>query len=292
MKLDHSNKRHIIDSLGWIHYRQVLPRDLLEEIRNQIIDQLVLRGLKNYFFQKSELDSASVRFYRRNPAQLPVLQAMLPRLPAVYQLALLPLIGDLLEESIGWSQAALSPIHNLRAKLPWRLNRSAFTNVPWHQDYGASDPTVDGVRLMTVWIPLSPASLRHGGLEIIPRSNHLGWLSHRRGECGPEVNMAAMRDALHENDKLSPVFIQASAGDVIIFDQLTLHRSLRNKSNICRWSLDFRYAAFGRSTGRPGQWDRDPRIGEDIENGIMKLVQQRSSSSVPIRKRVDDISAF
>ena len=160
--------------------------------------------------------------------------------------------------------------------------------MPWHQDYGASDPTVGRVRLVTVWIPLGPASTYHGGLEIIPRSKHLGWLPHSRAARGPEVNVNAMCDALKVNRNLSPVSVQASAGDVIIFDQLTLHKSARNKSRICRWSLDFRYAAMGQSTGRPGQWDRDPRVGDDVGSGVMKLVRQRYSSEVPIRKRVDE----
>ena len=103
------------------------------------------------------------------------------------------------------------------------------------------------------------------------------------------MNVNAMCDALKVNRNLSTVSVQASAGDVIIFDQLTLHKSCRNKSRICRWSLDFRYAALGQSTGRPGQWDSDPRIGDDVESGVMKLVRQRYSSKIPIRKRVDEI---
>ncbi len=286
--MEYAQHKYILDTLGWVHYRQVLPCDLISSIRDQISDQLVINRSRKLLFN-SDLDRASVRFYRNNPDQLSLLQDMLPNLPAVYKLALHPLIGNLLEKSIGWPESILSPIHNLRAKLPWNLSKSPFTTVPWHQDYGASDPTLDRVRLVTVWIPLSPASTYHGGLEIIPRSNQLGWLPHSRATRGPEVNLKAMCDALKFNGKLSPVSVQASAGDVIIFDQLTLHKSCRNKSRICRWSLDFRYAALGQSTGRPGQWDRDPRIGDDVGSGVMKLVRQRYSSKIPIRKRVDEI---
>lgn len=286
--MEYAQNKYILDTLGWAHYRRVLPCDLINSIRGQISDQLVLNNSRNCLMYKSDLDRASVRFYRNNPAQLSLLQDILPNLPAVYELALHPLIGNLLEKSIGWPESVLSPIHNLRAKLPWNLSKSPFTTVPWHQDYGASDPTVGRVRLVTVWIPLGPASTYHGGLEIIPRSNHLGWLPHSRAERGPEVNKQAMYDALKANRNLSPVSVQASAGDVIVFDQLTLHKSARNKSRICRWSLDFRYAALGQSTGRPGQWDRDPRIGDNLGSGVMKLARQRYSSEMPIRKRVDE----
>ena len=286
--MEYAQNKYILDTLGWAHYRQVLPCNLINSIRSQISDQLALNNSKSYLLRKSGLDRASVRFYRNNPDQLSSLQDMLPNLPAVYELALHPLIGNLLEKSIGWPESVLSPIHNLRAKLPWNLSKSPFTTVPWHQDYGASDPTIGRVRLVTVWIPLSPASTYHGGLEIIPRSNHLGWLPHSRTERGPEVNKQAMYDALKLNKNLSTVSVQASAGDMIVFDQLTLHKSARNKSRICRWSLDFRYAALGQSTGRPGQWDRDPRIGDDLGSGVMKLARQRYSSEAPIRKRVDE----
>ena len=286
--VEYAQSKYILDAVGWVHYRQVLPCALINRIRSQISNQLVLASSGNFSLYKSDLDRASVRFYRNNPDQLPLLQDMLPDLPAVYELALHPLIGDFLEKSIGWSDSVLSPIHNLRAKLPWKLSKSPFATVPWHQDYGASDPTVGKVRLVTVWIPLSPALTYHGGLEIIPRSNHLGWLPHSRTERGPEVNKQAMYDALKENRNLSTVSVQARAGDIILFDQLTLHKSFRNKSRICRWSLDFRYAALGQSTGRPGQWDRDPRIGDDLGSGLMKLVRQRYSSEIPIRKRVDE----
>ena len=286
--MDDSPKTHIIDELGWVHFRQALPIELLNNIRRQISDQLFFAGLRRLPFQSGELSKSSVRFYRRNPRSLASLQGMLVNLPSVYQLALHPLIGQLLERSVGWSQAALSPIHNLRAKLPWRLNKSPFTTVPWHQDYGASDPTVEDVRLLTLWIPLGPASARHGGLELIPRSNHLGWLPHARGERGPEVDLLSMKNALETGQSLTPVSVDAQAGDVIIFDQMMLHRSLKNHSRICRWSLDLRYAACGESTGRPGQWDRDPLVGERVGDEVMKLVRQRFNLGVPIRKRVDE----
>ena len=286
--MEYAKSKYILDALGWVHYRQVLPCDLINSIRGQISDRLGLNNSRNRLLYKSDLSRASVHFYRNNPDQLSLLQNTLPNLPAVYELAIHPLIGTLLEKSIGWPESVLSPIHNLRAKLPWNLSKSPFTTVPWHQDYGASDPTVGRVRLVTVWIPLGPASTYHGGLEVIPRSNHLGWLPHTRTERGPEVNKQAMYDALNVNRNLSPVSVQASAGDVIVFDQLTLHKSARNKSRICRWSLDFRYAAMGQSTGRPGQWDRDPRIGDDLGSGVMKLARQRYSSEAPIRKRVDE----
>ena len=91
-----------------MHYRQVLPRHLISRIRDQISDQLALNKSRDCLFFKSDLDRAAVRFYRNNPDQLSLLQGMLPNLPAVYELALHPLvlpkvlaIGDVAQKRSG-----------------------------------------------------------------------------------------------------------------------------------------------------------------------------------------------
>jgi len=77
----------------------------------------------------------------------------------------------------------------------------------------------------------------------------------------------------------------------VLFDQLTLHRSLPNRSRRCRWSLDLRYAAAGCSSGRPGLWSRDPMVGEGWTPGVAELVAQRqralANPLTPLQKRVD-----
>ena len=85
--------------------------------------------------------------------------------------------------------------------------------------------------------------------------------------------------------------LDASPGDLVLFDQLTLHRSLPNRSHRCRWSLDLRYSAAGTSTGRPGLWSRDPLVGEtygpELETLILERHQALSNPGITLRKRVD-----
>jgi hypothetical protein len=77
----------------------------------------------------------------------------------------------------------------------------------------------------------------------------------------------------------------------VLFDQLTLHRSLPNRSRRTRWSLDLRYGRAGSSGGRPGLWQRDPLIGEPINTGLLELVKQRCSAladpGTRVLKRID-----
>jgi len=281
------NVKSPLGELGWVHARQVLPESLLRPLQRQISTWLSEAGAPQCLPWRG-IDQQAISLQHHNPKALSSLAAALPQLEEVYALALNSQIGSLLSTHTGWSQAVLSPIHNLRAKLPWRISQSAFTTVPWHQDYGASDPQADPVCLVTAWIPLSPAHPRHGGLELIPRSHQLGWLPHHRDQRGPEIVPQALTDALRQRPDLQAVAINGQPGDVVLFDQLTLHRSLPNHSKRTRWSLDLRYAESGQSSGRLGQWSRDPLVGELLSSDVLQLAKQRiQAMSNPIRKRVD-----
>lgn len=278
---------------GVVHLRRVLPLALLREVRGEIAALMAERAGRRPF-PGVGIDRWAVQLHRRDPALLVGLQQELGRLPGLYRLALHPRLARLLHDCCGWYRSALSPIHNLRAKLPWHMNTSAFTNVPWHQDHGASDPACDPLSLVTVWVPLTLAGARQGGLELIPGSPRLGWLAHHRGERGPEVRPEALAQRLGPGGSAPaarPVAVEARPGDVVLFDQLTLHRSIPNRSHRCRWSLDLRYAAAGFSTGRPGLWDHDPVVGECGGDALATLVEQRQAAlaeaNLRVRRRVD-----
>jgi len=269
---------------GVVHLRRAIPLHLLKALRAQLRAQLPLPA-------STGIDRLAIRLHQQQPGALQALQRGFCGLPAVFGLALHPRLGQLLHQHCGWPAAVLSPIFNLRAKLPWSLSQSPFTTVPWHQDFGASDPASDPVQLITAWIPLTAASPHHGGLEVIPGSHRLGWLPHHRDERGPEVCAQALATALANHPELQPTTLDAQPGDLVLFDQLTLHRSLPNHSRRCRWSLDLRYAAAGCSSGRPGLWSRDPVVGEGWSPVVAELVAQRqralANPLTPLQKRVD-----
>ena len=269
---------------GVLHLRQAIPLHLLKALRAQLRSQLPLQA-------PGGIDRLAIRLHHQQPGELQSLQRAFTGLPAVFELALHPKLGQLLHHHCGWPAAVLSPIFNLRAKLPWILSQSPFTTVPWHQDLCASDPATDPVELVTAWIPLTAASPYHGGLEVIPGSHRLGWLPHHRGERGPEVCAQALATVFANHPELQPTALDAQPGDLVLFDQLTLHRSLPNRSSRCRWSLDLRFAALGSSSGRPGLWSRDPVVGEGWSPEVAELVAQRqralANPLTRIEKRVD-----
>jgi len=280
-----------LGSLGWAHCKQVLPRSQIDAIKSQLSEWMGCRDNSISSWIRGGIDQQAKSLFRDNGSFQLNLQEFLGETTSIYELALSKQIHNILADQIGWPQSSLSPIHNIRAKFPKRYGVYGFTTVPWHQDYGATDPTQDDVNLVTAWIPLTNADAHHGGLEIIPRSTQLGWLPHIRGERGPEVDESALQNSLQCRPDLIPFQIRAMPGDVILFDQYTLHRSLVNRSRHVRWSVDMRYMRCGSSSGRPGLWSRNPIVAEPVNAEVMSLANQRllkiNDPAFRVKKRVD-----
>ena len=237
-----------LGSLGWAHCKQVLPLSQINSIKIQLSEWMSRHDNTIHSWLRGGIDQQAKSLFRDNSSFQLNLQEALGEMTSIYELALSKQIHKILVDHIGWHQSSLSPIHNIRAKFPKRFGIFGFTTVPWHQDYGATDPTQNDVNLVTVWIPLTISDSHHGGLELIPRSTQLGWLPHKRGERGPEVEESALQTALQCRPDLLPFQIRAMPGDVILFDQYTLHRSLVNRSRRVRWSVDMRYMRCGTSS--------------------------------------------
>jgi len=287
------NSERPLGPLGWRHCKSVIPKHLILAVKEELSEWMAMRGAPNKGFFFNGIDQQAKQFSNCISDFQLSLQKNLPLLPSVYKLALSQEIKDVLHDNTGWSQAELSPIHNIRVKYPSKYGVSPFTTVPWHQDYGATDPKQSNLCIVTAWIPLISTDSHNGGIEIIPRSTSLGWLEHRRKDRGPEIKNEIMKEVLDERRDLRPIKTKTTLGDLILFDQYTLHRSLINSSSQLRWSIDMRYIFSGSESGRPGMWDRNPEVGECINDEVMSLIQQRQNAmdnpDTIIRKRVDGI---
>jgi hypothetical protein len=99
--------------------------------------------------------------------------------------------------------------------------------------------------LWTVWVPLGDCPVELGGLVVVPGSHAAGLQSHagdgagRQGvDVGPEVVWACA---------------DYRCGDVLMFNSLTLHRALDNRSaDRLRVSADFRYEPETSPRGESG----------------------------------------
>lgn len=135
------------------------------------------------------------------------------------------LVGDELWASRTW---------NGRPRAP----RQTKQTIDWHQDAHYSpnyDPANDTPQI-SVWIPLVPVDENSGCLQVARGSQKHGYRPMVKVERNGLVGLGPedLRD-------IEPCSCVMRPGDVLLFNELTYHRSLENMSDGVRWSLDIRY---------------------------------------------------
>ena len=163
--------------------------------------------------------------------------------PAVFDLLRHPAILDVVEDILG-PEIVSNPTQHLRLKVPGGDDATA-----WHQDLaGLLDEALDS-DILTVWVALTDATVENGCLLVIPGS-------HRR--LGDTLTRHVI-DAPGESNYIpdtdlapgSPVALPVRRGGLVLFDKLTHHASLPNRSDDIRMSFDLRYQPAGQASGRP-----------------------------------------
>jgi hypothetical protein len=111
----------------------------------------------------------------------------------------------------------------------------------WHQD---TVYLLGSLNAVTVWIPLSDVSSELGSIAVIPGS-HKNGLKKFKVTSGKKIESDLpflQRDIDLDEELSSPneVIINARRGDLVIFKQMLLHRSVFNKSDRVRWTAQVR----------------------------------------------------
>ncbi len=169
--------------------------------------------------------------------------------PAVFRLLTNPRLLDAVQDIIG-AEIYSNPVQHIRAKLPRHAvqagpHNGLVSKVSWHQDNGVILPEADEARILTVWLPLTPASVENGCLQVIPGSHRAGLESHCPTERG-----VAIPDRLLPANRARP--LPMTPGSLLFMTQRTVHSSLDNTTEAqVRVSCDLRYQPLGEPTGRP-----------------------------------------
>jgi phytanoyl-CoA hydroxylase len=151
--------------------------------------------------------------------------------------------------------------------------------VLWHQDSHYLGADTASQLLVSVWIPLVDTDTANGCMQVIPASHGWGLVA---AEMDPDHQ--AWRPLEDPTLRGTPLSCEMSVGDVLMFTNLTVHRSLPNVSDHTRWSIDVRYHATGltpergasdlpgfvaRSRSLPGDEDTYPSWYERyVESGV------------------------
>ncbi|MBM3261862.1 MAG: phytanoyl-CoA dioxygenase family protein [candidate division Zixibacteria bacterium] len=156
----------------------------------------------------------------------------------IYDFGMLPQILDIAESLVG-PELQFNGDYWIRTKLPG----DSVTTFPWHQDSGYyGDPTP--FHILSLWIPLVDVDEENGCMQVIPGSHRWGLLPVGRDDEGHHV-------PLEELEKRGEVVtLPMKAGEIFAFHNLTIHRSLMNRTDGIRWSIDLRYS----ETGMPLVW--------------------------------------
>ena len=175
--------------------------------------------------------------------------------PEVFKALRIEAVLDVVEDLIG-PELFSNPVQHVRIKPPQRVLPAARVDpqtgavggfdsgaTPWHQDNGVVLPEADDTNTMTVWYPLTRATVENGCLRIIPRSHKGGILHHCKGESGLAVPDPML-------DLASALTLPMDPGDVLFLNRRTCHSSLPNRSDEVRISFDIRYNPVGQPTGR------------------------------------------
>lgn len=171
--------------------------------------------------------------------------------PATFALLTSPRLMSAVEQIVG-PEILSNPIQHVRIKPPESLLPPAFRNTlvgqtDWHQDQGVALAEIDETEMLTVWIPVTDATVENGCLCAVPGSHRGGLVTHCPGR-------SEGRKALHIPDEIrgtSFTPLPIKRGGVLFLHRCTMHASLRNKSDGVRWSFDLRYQPIGQPTGRP-----------------------------------------
>lgn len=124
---------------------------------------------------------------------------------------------------------------NCRVKLP----DAPRANFAWHQDHAyfrMQHLLRDSMpkRVLAVWAPLVSVDGTNGGIEFSAGSHVRGLLAHRISQG----NLAVSEEAFRSHDSVVPTLAE---GDVVLFSDVTLHRSGLSRSASARLSADWAF---------------------------------------------------
>ncbi len=170
--------------------------------------------------------------------------------PAIFGTLTNPRLLDVVQSVVG-QDIYSNPVQHIRLKMPKRARmgltyHSLISKVPWHQDNGVVLPEADESHILTVWAPITEATIENGCPMVIPRSHRGDIYSH----CPSDKAGVAIPERLLPTEGAIPMPMRP--GSVLLMHQRTVHSSLDNTTDDqVRISFDLRYQPVGEPTGRP-----------------------------------------
>lgn len=144
---------------------------------------------------------------------------------------------------LGMKHPVLMGCCNMRYDVP----RDARHLFDWHQD---SIYLLGSLNAVTIWIPFGPVNEHHGSIEVVPGSHTQGIYPFKKISEKPVMENIPFlqRDLAIDYDvQETPVAVTGGLGDIVVFNQMVLHRSTPNTSTRPRWTAQIRMSDLGCS---------------------------------------------
>ncbi|XP_052220569.1 probable alpha-ketoglutarate-dependent hypophosphite dioxygenase [Dreissena polymorpha] len=178
---------------------------------------------------------------------------------------------NLIEQLIG-PDIAGHPVWNMRTKTP----NSIALDVPWHQDCGYFSEESYNHLIPTAWVPFLDTDETNGCLQMARYGHRLGKVAAHTC-CHSDtwfIDLAEeeMEKTLGVDIKNDLVTVPVPYGGFLLFNNMIPHRSLPNRSNDVRWSIDLRwqsphenYGFYGIAEGILFRSSEQERVEPDWE---------------------------
>lgn len=169
--------------------------------------------------------------------------------PAIFNLLRSPRLLNAVEVFIG-TEIYSNPVQHVRIKLPENLvpedmRHPLTAKTQWHQDMGVVDSEADRSQILSVWIPLTRATVENVCLIVVPGSHKGELAAHCRLE--DYKGLYGIPERYIEGNHVP---VPMEPGDALFFFSKLKHGSLANVSDEIRWSFDLRYNPIRQPTSR------------------------------------------
>jgi hypothetical protein len=168
--------------------------------------------------------------------------------PQLARLWSAPRLLDIIEQFIG-PDIAGHPVWNIRSKTP----DTRLMTVPWHQDTAYLGRGAETTLQPTAWIPFLDANAVNGGLQVLRGGHKPGAVvPHRLENTVGDTKSWYLYIDEAELPQGEIVTCEMRLGSVLFLNQLIPHRSLENRSDKVRWSVDLRWQDPKQPSGDEG----------------------------------------
>jgi ectoine hydroxylase-related dioxygenase (phytanoyl-CoA dioxygenase family) len=230
-----SSLRARLEADGYLFFRDIVPVELLLDLRDQITRILADQGWIEDGAQRMNA-KAIRRPLREGQPKFFLAHDRIIKLEALHSLAHEGNLMNVMRQALG-DTVFPHPLSIVRLIFP----DSPELATPPHQDFPNNQGTPN---LTAAWIPLGDCAIKDGSLAILEASHKYGVLP-LKFHLGAGNRRAVLNEQVARCRWVGADF---KAGDVVLFPALTVHKAMENYNpDSLRLSVDFRYQLEGEA---------------------------------------------